>query len=79
MTALERLNARPAAIHPSRCRAPARNAVVRSNSDNDHDDARPKIQNEVASSHGTGVRASRTIAPRAQQQHAGNLPPIEIP
>ena len=45
MTAPERLNARPAAIHPSRRRAPARNAEVRSNSDNNRNETRPKMQN----------------------------------
>ena len=64
MTPLERLDAPPAAIHLSRRRAPARNAEVRSNSDSDHDDARPKIQNGPAFRPGTGVRAPRTVAPR---------------
>jgi hypothetical protein len=39
MTALERLNARPGPIHPSRRRAPARTAKVRSNSDTSPQDA----------------------------------------
>jgi hypothetical protein len=64
LTALERLSARPSAIHPYRRRATGRNAEVRSNSDNDRHDVRPKIQNGPAFSHLTGVRAPRTVAPR---------------
>jgi hypothetical protein len=64
MTAPERLNAHPSAIHPSPRRAPARNAEVCSNSDGDHDDARPKIQNRPPLSQGTGVRGPRAVAPR---------------
>ncbi len=64
MTPPECLNAPPASIHPSRRRAPARNTEVRSNSDGHHDDARPKIQNRPALSHGTGVRCPRAVAPR---------------
>jgi hypothetical protein len=60
----ERLNALPAAVHPSRTRASARNADLRSNSDNHRDDACPKIQNVSAFGHGTGVRATRTVALR---------------
>jgi hypothetical protein len=39
MTALEHLNARLAPIHPSRRRAPARTAKVRSNSDTSPQDS----------------------------------------
>jgi hypothetical protein len=39
MTVPERLDARPATFHPSRHRAPARNAEVHPNSDNHSDDA----------------------------------------
>jgi len=60
----ERLSARPVSIQRSRRRAPARNAEVCPNSDNDRDYARPDIQNESAFSHETGVRAPRTFAPR---------------
>jgi len=63
MTPPERLNAPPAAIHPSRRRAPARNAEVRANSDGDHDDARPKRQNRPELSHGTGVRGLESSLP----------------
>jgi hypothetical protein len=48
MTALERLNARPGPIHPSRRRAPARTAKVRSNSDTSPQDTPPKMQNKPA-------------------------------
>ncbi len=64
MTALERLNARPAAIHPSRRRVPARNAEVCPNSDNDRDNGRPKTQNGAPFSHAAGVRTPRAVAPR---------------
>jgi hypothetical protein len=60
----EHLYTHPAAIHPSRLRATARNAGVRFNSDGDHDDARPKIQNRPAFSHGTGVRGPQAVTPR---------------
>ena len=53
------------AIHPSKRCAPARNAEVCSNSDNDRQNACPKMQNKSAFSHATGVRASRTVAPRS--------------
>ena len=64
MTAHERLNVRPAAVHPSLRRAPARNAQVCSNSDNQCDKDRPRTHNGPAFSHGNGVRALRTLAPR---------------
>jgi hypothetical protein len=64
MTVPERLNARPPAIRPCPCRTSARSAEVRSNSDNDRDNARPKLHNKSAFSHATGVRALRTFAPR---------------
>ena len=64
MIAPERLSARLVFIQPSRRRAPAHNAEVRSNSDSDHGDARPKIQNGPSFRPGTGVRAPRTVAPR---------------
>lgn len=63
MTVPERLNAR-ATVHPSRHRAPARNAEVRLNSDNDRDDTRPKTQNGSAFSHGAGVQSPQAVAPR---------------
>ncbi|WP_150132989.1 hypothetical protein [Acidisarcina polymorpha] len=58
MTALERLNARPAPIHPSRRRAPARNAKVRSNPDASPHDAPPTMQNKPAFHSGAGIRAA---------------------
>jgi hypothetical protein len=64
MTALERLNAPPAPIHPSRRRAPARTAKVRSNSDTSPQDSPPKMQNKPAFGHGTAVHAPRTIVPK---------------
>jgi hypothetical protein len=65
MTPPERLNDRPAAIRSSRCRAPARYAEMRSNSDNDRHNACPKMQNKSAFSHAIGIRASETVAPRS--------------
>jgi hypothetical protein len=64
MTAPECLIASPIAIHPSRLRASARNAEVRSNSDKDCNNARPKMQNTSTFSHRTEARASRTVAPQ---------------
>ena len=60
MTVPEQLNAHPAAIHPSRRRALARNAEVGTNSDHDsdhdRDNAGPKMQNRPQFIHRTGVR-----------------------
>jgi len=64
MTAHERLNARPAAIHPSQRRVSARNPEVCSNPDNDRNQTRPKMQNRSTFSHGAGVRTPQTVAPR---------------
>jgi hypothetical protein len=77
MTAPKRLNARPAAIHPSRRRAPARNAEVRSNSDNDRYDARPKIKNGSAFSHETGVRAAKTVTPALANSKWASFRPLK--
>jgi hypothetical protein len=63
MTAPERLNARPSAFHPSRRRAPACNAEVRSNSDYNRHNARLKLQNGAAFNQVVGGRAPRTLAP----------------
>ena len=63
MIAPERLSAHLVFIQPSRRRAPARNAEMRSNSDQDHGDPRPKIQNGSAFRSGTGVRTPRAVAP----------------
>jgi hypothetical protein len=62
MTAPECLITRPATIHPSRLRAPARSAEVRSNSDNYRENAGPKIQNGPAFRTGIGVRAAHIVA-----------------
>jgi hypothetical protein len=75
MTALERLNARPAPIHPSRRRAPARTAKVRSNSDTSPQDSPPKIQNKPAFHPGADVRAAATVILTL----TSHLAPIEIP
>jgi hypothetical protein len=48
MTARERLNDRPAPLRPSRRRAPARTAKVRSYSDITSHDKPPKMQNKPA-------------------------------
>jgi hypothetical protein len=64
MTVLECLLVRPVAVHPSRRRAPARNAEVRVNSDNDRGDAGLEIPNKPTFNPVSGVRGTRTIAPR---------------
>jgi hypothetical protein len=79
MTALERLNARPAPIHPSRRRAPARTAKVRSNSDTSPQDSLPKMQNKPAFHSGADVRAAATVTPRPRNSLTSHLAPIEIP
>ena len=75
MTAPERLNVRPALIHPSRRRAPARTAKVRSNSDTSPQDSPPKMQNKPAFHSRAGVPAPATVTPTL----TSHLAPIEIP
>jgi hypothetical protein len=79
MTPPERVNAPPAAIHPSPRRASARNAEVCSNSEYDRDNTRPQIQNGSAFSHQTGGRTAQTVTPSTCKLQTGHLPPIEIP
>ena len=79
MTALERLNARPAPIHPSRRRAPARTAKMRSNSDTSPQDSPPKMQNKPAFHSAADVRAAATVTPRPDTSLTSHLAPIEIP
>ena len=79
MTAPERLNVRPALIHPSRPRAPARTAKVRSNSDTSTKRTPPKMQNEPAFHSAAGVRAVATITLRPASSLTSHLAPIEIP
>ena len=79
MTALERSTLVGALIHPSRRRAPARTAIVRSNSDTSPQDTPPTTQNEPAFRSGTGVRAIATITLRPASSLTSHLAPIEIP
>ena len=79
MTVLERPNTRPAAIHPSRLRAPARNAEVRSNFDNYRCNDGSKIQKRTLSRTGIGVRFAQNGATSPCTLQKGQLPPIEIP
>ena len=79
MTVRERLNIRPPPIHPSRRRAPARNAKVRSNSDPSPQDTPPKMQNKPAFHSAAGVRAAATVTLRPRSSLASHLAPIEIP
>jgi hypothetical protein len=79
MTARERLNARPAPIHPSRRRAPARNPEVRSNSDNDRNNMFPNMHNKPAFHSAAGVRAAVTVTHRPGSSLTSHLAPIEIP
>ena len=57
MTARERINDHPAPLHPSRRRALARIAKVRSNSDTSHQNTFPKMQNKPTSDSAARVRA----------------------
>jgi hypothetical protein len=75
MTALERLNPRPAPIHPSQPSAPAPAAKVRSNFDTGPQDKPPKMQNMPAFHSAAGVRAAATVTPTL----TSHLAPIEIP
>jgi hypothetical protein len=64
MTVPERLSAHLVSIQPSRRRAPKRTAKVRSHSDNEPNNARPKIPNKPTFSHRTAVHTPRSVAPR---------------
>ena len=67
-------------VHPSRRRAPARNAEVRSNSDNDRRrHARPKMQNGLHVAMEPDVRAAQTVAASPCKPQNGQMPAIEIP
>jgi len=79
MTAPERLNVRPALIHPSRRRAPARTAKVRSNSDTSSQDTPPKMQNEPAFDAAADVPAATNLTLRPASSPTSHLAPIEIP
>jgi hypothetical protein len=79
MTALERLNPRPAPVHPSPRRAPACTAKVRSNSDTSPQDTPPKVQNKPAFHPRAGVRATATVTLRPGNALTSHLAPIEIP
>jgi|GEM_PF-2896621 hypothetical protein len=79
MTVPEYHSVRPVAVDPSRRRAPARNAEVRVNSDNDRGDGSLQIPNRPTFGPVTGARSPRSIAARPYRTHSGHLPPIEIP
>jgi hypothetical protein len=79
MTARERLNNRPTPIHPSRRRAPARTAKVRSNSDPRPQDTPPEMQNKPAFHSATVVHAAAIVTLRPACSLTSHLAPIEIP
>ncbi len=79
MTARERLNDRPAPLHPSRRRALARTAKVRSNSDTSHQNTFPKMQNKPTSDSAARVRAAAIVILRPTSSQKSHLAPIEIP
>jgi hypothetical protein len=79
MTALERLNGRPALVHPSRRRTPARTAKVRSNSDTSPQDSPLTTQNKPVFHSQADVRAAATVTPRPGKSLTNHLAPIEIP
>ena len=79
MTALERPNTRPAAIHRSPRSAPARNAKVRSNSDTSPQDTPLTTHNKPAFHSAAGVRAAVTVTHRPGSSLTSHLAPIEIP
>jgi hypothetical protein len=79
MTARERLNARPGPIHPSRRRAPAHTAKVRSNSDPSPQDTPLTTQSKPAFHFAAGIRAATTVISRPCNSLTSHLAPIEIP
>jgi hypothetical protein len=79
MTAPECLSARPGAFQPSRRRASARNAEVRSNSDTSPHDAPPKMRNKTALHSAAGIRAATTVTLRPASSLTSHLALIEIP
>ena len=79
MTAPERINDRPAPLRPSRRRAPARTAEVRSNSDNDRNNPCPNMQNKPTSDSAARVHSAATVTLRPTSSPTSHLPPIEIP
>ena len=79
MTARERLNDRPAPLYPSRRRAPAHTAKVRSNTDTSPQDTPPKMQNKPAFHSAAGVRVGATVTLRPSGVLTSHLAPIEIP
>jgi hypothetical protein len=79
MTVPESLNARPAAVHPSQLRAPARNAEVRSNSDHYRNHAPLKMQNGRAFCTAIGVCTAQTVAASPCKLRMSQLSAIEIP
>jgi len=79
MTALERLNPRPAPLHPSRRRAPARTAIVRSNSDTSTQNTPRKMRNKPAFHPRAGVSATTTLTLCPTNSLTSPLAPIEIP
>ena len=79
MTARERINDHPAPLHPSRRRALARIAKVRSNADTSHQNTSPKMQNKPASDSPARVRAAAIVILRPTRSAKSHLAPIEIP
>jgi len=79
MTVPEHLNAPPAAVHPSRRRASARNAEVRSNSDHYREHAALKMQNGRAFCSRIGIRAAQALAACPCKHRTDQLPAIQIP
>jgi hypothetical protein len=79
MTAPERLNAPPSPIHPSRRRAPAPNAHVRSHSDQHRNYLDPNMPNQPPCHSAAPVRAAATLTLRPTNSLTSHLAPIQIP
>lgn len=79
MTARERLNDRQAPLHPSRRRAPARTAKVRSNTDPRPQDTPLKMQNKHAFHSAAGLHAAAIDRLRPACSLTSHLASIEIP
>jgi len=79
MTARERLNDRPEPLRPSRRRAPARTAKVRSNSDTSYQNTAPKMQNKPTSDSEARIRAAAIVILRPTSSPKSHLAPVEIP
>jgi hypothetical protein len=79
MTARERINDHPTWLHPSRRRAVARIAKLRSDSHTSHRNTFPKMQNKTTSDSTARVRAAGIVVLPPTSSLKSRLAHIEIP